>query len=80
MRKLNPSILAIVLESASLPARDIWEFLARYFDREDVPLQFAIRGQLKILWIKGADDTDKYIQAHIHANARLTHMGAPLGN
>jgi hypothetical protein len=80
MRKLNPSILAMVPESPSIPAREIWDFLARYFDREDVLLQFAICGQLETLRMKGADNADKYVQVHIHANVRLARMGALLGN
>ncbi|KAF8844785.1 hypothetical protein BDN67DRAFT_894471, partial [Paxillus ammoniavirescens] len=76
LRKVNSTVMTLVPDKISITAREVWNILANHFDRTDISLQFAVRKQITTLQMGSADDAEKYVAAHTHANERLARMGA----
>lgn len=76
LRKINSSVLTLIPDDVSITAREVWNTLAELYDRSDVSLQFSLRAQISTYQMKGANDAEKYVALHTHANDRLARMGA----
>ncbi|KIK81122.1 hypothetical protein PAXRUDRAFT_15411 [Paxillus rubicundulus Ve08.2h10] len=76
LHKVNSTVLALIPDSVSITAQEVWEILVSHFNCSDISLQFGIKTQILNLKMIGARDAEKYVAAHTLANERLAHMGA----